>query len=332
MVSNPQKISVAPPRLISSIIAGFNIVANNIWMVALPVALDLFLWFGPQFRLQKLMTPIIQEATRYLAEFNSSDMAARMNAIGEIWTTSLEHFNLANLLRTIPIGVPSLMATSEAYETPLGSPAIIEIESTVLALGLWVLFLVVGFLLGCAYFNQLARVTADNHPPFKVYEYLSQALQSLLLTIGLLVFLMIISLPAMLFVSIFALINPALANIGMLFILFVILWMLIPLIFTPHGIFSGQRNLIVSLMTSFRLVRSFLPGTGLFLLVTLLLAQGLDILWRVPPANSWLTLVGIFGHAFIYTGLFAASFVYFRGGLRWMLELIQQREARSIQV
>lgn len=332
MVSNPQKISVAPPRLISSIIAGFNIVANNIWMVALPVALDLFLWFGPQFRLQKLMTPIIQEATRYLAEFNSSDMAARMNAIGEIWTTSLEHFNLANLLRTIPIGVPSLMATSEAYETPLGSPAIIEIESTVLALGLWVLFLVVGFLLGCAYFNQLARVTADNHPPFKVYEYLSQALQSLLLTIGLLVFLMIISLPAMLFVSIFALINPALANIGMLFILFVILWMLIPLIFTPHGIFSGQRNLIVSLMTSFRLVRSFLPGTGLFLLVTLLLAQGLDILWRVPPANSWLTLVGIFGHVFIYTGLFAASFVYFRGGLRWMLELIQQREARSIQV
>ena len=93
-----------------------------------------------------------------------------------------------------------------------------------------------------------------------------------------------------------------------------------PLVFTPQALFSGKNNILVSIMTSVRLVRHFLPGAGTFLVVALVFTQGMDILWRIPPANSWMTLVGILGHAFIYTAIMAASFVYFRGGLRWMVE------------
>jgi hypothetical protein len=108
--------------------------------------------------------------------------------------------------------------------------------------------------------------------------------------------------------------------------------LLVPLVFTPHNIYSGQRNLLVSIATSVRLVRFFLPGTGIFLLFAILISQGLDILWRIPPETSWLTAVGIFGHAFIYSGLLAASFVYFRGGMRWMLHNIAKQNPREIKI
>jgi len=48
------------------------------------------------------------------------------------------------------------------------------------------------------------------------------------------------------------------------------------------------------------------------------LGLGLDMLWTLPEASSWLLGVGILGHAFIYTALVAAAFVYFRGGMKVM--------------
>jgi hypothetical protein len=65
-----------------------------------------------------------------------------------------------------------------------------------------------------------------------------------------------------------------------------------------------------------------------------ILSQGLDLLWQVPPDTSWMSLVGIAGHAFITTGLLAASFVYYRDGIRWVQERLQRQmnaQARESQ-
>ena len=331
MASQSAESASRPPRLIQSIVAGFNTVANNIWLLILPVFLDIFLWLGPQLKLQGLLGPLLKETTQYMMEINSAEMAARFSGLSEIWTQTLERFNMVSFMRTFPIGLPSLMTTKDTLNTPVGSPMLIEINSFLSAFFLVIVFLVVGFLLGCAYFNFLARATADQQVTFTLKDFAYQALQALALTFALFGLLIFLSIPALLIVSIFSVISPGLANFVLLFAIFVILWLMIPLVFTPHSIFSGQRNLIVSILTSVRLVRSFLPGTGLFLLVAILISQGLDVLWRIPPADSWMTLIGILGHAFIYTGLLAASFVYYRGGLRWMVYVIQQREQRSVQ-
>jgi hypothetical protein len=324
-------INRSTPRLIQSIVTGFNTVANNIWMVILPVVLDLFLWLGPQLRLQGLLGPFVKETTQFMMEVNSAEMAARLSTISEIWNNTLERFNMASFLHTFPIGVPILMTTKETLTTPFGEPLMIEINSFMSAFFLLGVFLLTGFILGCIYFNILARSTADQQISFNLKDFGYQALQAFALTIGLFMLLIFLSVPALFIVTIFSVISPGLANFVLLLMLFVILWLIIPLVFTPHIIFSGQRNLFVSALTSIRLVRSFLPGTGLFILVAILIAQGLDVLWRVPPANSWMTLIGIIGHAFIYTSLLAASFVYFRGGLRWMIQSLQQSDQRAAQ-
>jgi hypothetical protein len=50
----------------------------------------------------------------------------------------------------------------------------------------------------------------------------------------------------------------------------------------------------------------------------------MNLLWELPDPTSWLTLIGIAGHAFIVTRLLAATFIYYRDGLRWMQENIQR--------
>ena len=60
------------------------------------------------------------------------------------------------------------------------------------------------------------------------------------------------------------------------------------------------------------------------MLSVFILSQGLDYLWNVPPNDSWVILVGIFGHAFIATALLSASFVYYRDMTVW-LQTVSER-------
>lgn len=331
-MNQSQTINSAPPKLIQAFATGFNTVANHAYLLILPIGIDLLMWFGPRLRLQGLLSPFIDNTTRYLSGIDSYDMASRLDAVSQIWGEFLERFNMISFLRTYPIGVPSLIASQSPVETPFGVAPVIEINSILAAFGLIVAILLIGFVLGCLYFNLLARSTAERNASFEFRSFVHQIGQTLLMTLGLILLLVFLSLPGLLLLSIFAAINPNLADIVLLVAFFVVIWLLVPLVFTPHGIFSGQRNLLVSIATSVRLVRFFLPGTGIFLLIAIVISQGLDILWRVPPATSWLTAVGIFGHAFIYTGLLAASFVYFRGGMRWMIQNITRQSSREVKI
>jgi len=331
-MNQSQTIYSAPPKLINAFIAGFNTVASHVYLLLLPVAFDLLLWFGPRLRLQGLLGPVVDDTTRYLLEMNSADLASRLTSVGQIYSEVLKRFNLVSLMRTFPIGVPSLLASQSPLDNPFGAAQVFEIKSMLSAGVLMAAIMLIGFVLGCLYFNLLARTTIEGKASFDFSKFLTQVGLTLLLTVGLIVLLVVLSIPGLLLMSVFAVINPGLADIAMIVIFFILLWLLVPLIFTPHGIYSGQRNLLVSVVTSIRLVRFFLPGTGIFLLFAILISQGLDILWRMPPASSWMTAVGIFGHAFIYTSMFAASFIYFRNGMGWMLHNIQNQNPREIKI
>jgi len=81
-----------------------------------------------------------------------------------------------------------------------------------------------------------------------------------------------------------------------------------------------------------RMSRFTLPTSSMFVLSVFLLSRGLSYLWMVPASDSWLLLVGIFGHAFISTTLLAASFVYYRDMNNWLqnvYERFQQMNNRS---
>jgi hypothetical protein len=103
-----------------------------------------------------------------------------------------------------------------------------------------------------------------------------------------------------------------------------LIWLLIPLVFSPHGIIVNRYTIWVSMRESIRLTRWTLPTTSLLLLCILLLSEGLNMVWSLPEETSWWTLVGIVGHAFVSTSLLAASFVYYRDADRWVQQVLQR--------
>jgi hypothetical protein len=322
METDPNSITTSPPRMISSFVNGFNVVASHIYLILFPVILDLLLWLGPHVRVNNLMQPKIKTIVDFLNTFGPPDKG-QIATFQTIWQTTFERFNLLSLLHTIPIGVPSLLYSMPPLQTPFGNAPLFELSSLGMIAGLCLLLILFGLVLSSLYFDSISRCTLQEKKSFSMKQAAQATLQIILLDVILFGIAIILFFPVMLMGSLIGMISPFLAQIFILLIVLFLLWLLVPLIFTPHGIFSSQQNVLAAILNSIRLVRFFLPGTGLFLLLAILLGQGLDVLWHFPAENSWMTLVGIAGHAFISTGLLAASFAYYSGGMHRMQDTIK---------
>jgi hypothetical protein len=132
----------------------------------------------------------------------------------------------------------------------------------------------------------------------------------------------------MLILTLLTLFSPLAASIALFGLVLVSFWLIVPLFFIPHGIFVRRQNALYSIFSSFRMARFTLPTSAMFVFTTFILSTGLNYLWSVPGGDSWMTLIGIAGHAFITTAMLAASFVYYRDMNRWLqaaIEKIQQK-------
>lgn len=329
MESKSKTLTGTPPRLMNSVVAGFNTVAGHIQLILIPLLLDIFLWFGPHLRVNDLFKPVINEWMNSVMQMGSADMTQLVVENRKVFQELFQSLNLFSLVRTWPIGVPSLIAPLGAMDTPFGAAPIQEITTIRMAFLAWLGILVLGIVIGSLYFLAVAFFSADTRPQPSVKWALKGIIQTFSLTIAVLIALIALMIPAALVLSVSAMISPGIAQIILLVITFFMLWSVLPLVFSPHGIFSYGQSALVSILTSARLVRHFMPGTGMFVLILILLSEGLDVVWRAAPSNSWMTLVGIAGHAFVTTSLVAASFIYYQGGMRWMQENSQPAPVKT---
>jgi hypothetical protein len=321
-----QETTNPPPRLITALRSGFDAVANHIGLIVIPLILDLFLWLGPHVSLKTILLPMSQMFAS-LPGMDAPEMGDLVRHSQELWQTLAEQINLASTLRTYPIGIPSLMAGLFPLDTPFGKAPITEVGSTGLGALLLLVFILTGLVAGSYYFAVVARAVSSKPPEESFKGYAWFAGQAILLSASWLALFLIISLPASMILGIMAMISPAFATLGLMLMGVVLIWILVPLMFSPHGIFMYRQNALYSMLNSVRLVRFILPGTGLFFLTIIILSQGLDLLWQAPPPTSWLTLVALAGHSFVTTSLLAASFVYYHDAMQWVQELVQRSVA-----
>jgi hypothetical protein len=329
MESNSKTELISPPKLIDSLTSGFNAVANNIYLILFPILLDAFLWLGPHLRIKQLMEPLVQNLTSGVSNLATPEFGNIGKWSQEVWDILLTQFNLVSLIRSFPIGIPSLMAGLSPVKTPFGSASLFEVNGAIDTILFCVAFSIFGIVIGCLYFDSISRSTNQETIRFSFSMAGSSIIQVFIFTFFFFMILMLFSIPTLLIISILSLISPALGEIALLFIGIVAIWFVMPLAFFPHGVFAEGKNFFSSISTSIRLVRNYLPGTGMFFLTALLLYQGLNILWETAPDTSWMSLVGIIGHAFISTGLIASSFVYYRNGITWMESRQRQTAVQS---
>ncbi|HMN59565.1 MAG TPA: hypothetical protein PJ988_04340 [Anaerolinea sp.] len=322
--------STLPPRLIACLSAGFNLVAGRIYLIFIPVALDLLLWLGPHFRIRQVFQPLIADWISTVQAGGSAEIINMLAAVRQLWDVLLERFNLLSFLSTLPVGVPSLLTGVAPLKNPLGAAPVYEVTSVSQVFSGFLLFSLLGLLLGSLYFGFVARSTTQPPEPFSFPRFIWETGQVLLFVLLLILIVLVLAIPVSLITTILAMISPGLAQLAMLFMGFILLWLFIPLVFSPHGVFAAHQNIFRSMLISARMVRMLFPGVGLFLLSALVLTQGMGYLWRIPPETSWLMLAGILGNAYISTGLLAASFVYYRGAVRWVEDL--RRNLQSVKI
>jgi len=314
-----------PPGVIGSLRAGFDAVASHVWLIILPLALDIFLWLGPRLSVDGLLRPFV----RYM--FLQARRGVEVSELDRFLETQtslldiLQDFNLLSLIskfRMFPIGISSLLAQTMPVETPLGEQSVVQISSVPILIVIVFILTMIGWLVGALYFHWVSGTTLG--PEESGISLLRAILQTFILSVCWLVGLLIILLPVMFILTLLAFISPLLANAAIFVILLLSFWLIVPLFFVPHGIFARRQNAFYSALTSLRLARFTFPTSGMFVISVLILSQGLNYLWKVPPSDSWMTLVGIAGHAFITTAILAASFVYYRDMNIWLQTVFEK--------
>ena len=307
---------------------GFDTVANHLAVILPPVLLDLFLWLGPHLHLKAFFQPIIDRIPSVASAFPGNFPNA--SAVQEMWTEAINQFNLFILMRTFPIGTTSLLSFSMPSKTPWGQPVGFDAGSFLGIAGWCLILAVIGWVVGTYYYYSISNITIQ--PAERSFS--KSVKQALVLSIIWLAFLFIFGLPVLMFLSVVSIISPFLGQVMLFIIALLMIWLLMPMFFSAHGIFISKMDAMRSILNSLRMVRFTLPNTGLFLLVFVVINIGLNFLWNSSPPNSWLMLVGIAGHAFVSTALLAASFIYYRDINAWLAIVFEQlrRQARSAKI
>ena len=323
-----------PPGVMGSLRHGFNAVSSHVWLILLPLMLDLLLWLGPRLSVGTLVNPFFKLAfSQMRTTMTSSSDLQRFAVYLSTFNEMVERFNLLSLigrLQTFPVGISSLLAQTMPVKTPLGSQDVVQITSLPGFLGLAFLFTVVGWVMGGLYFRSVSGIALGDANRVTMISLSWAIVQTLILSFLWVVGLIVILIPTMVVLTFLTLLSPLLASGILLIALFFSFWLIVPLFFTPHGIFVRRQNAFYSIFTSLKMARFTLPTSALFVLCVFLLTTGLNYLWSVPTGDSWMLLVGIAGHAFITTALLAASFVYYRDMNAWLQRVFEQLQHKQM--
>ncbi len=297
----------APPGIIATLTAGFELTTAHLWLVLLPIALDILYWLGPRFSIlqlsDRLLSPLMEEPAAQEAVTAIVELAADVNVL-----TSL----------SVPvIGVPALMGGVIPEQTPL-PVQVYQLDSTLSLVFLQVGLTLAGLFLTAIYLSLISLAIQDEaHRPANVASFVMETVKSTVRLFGLglifVVAVIMVWLPLLPVAFVAGLLAGALA---MYVILGGVMLVVTYLSMSVPAIVLNRRPLLLSVRESVSLVRGNALQTISLLLVVMLVGGGTNLLWRMADDGSWLTVVSIAGHAFVSTGLAAAIFVFYRD--RWV--------------
>lgn len=314
-------------NIIDSLSAGFNTVTKRLWLILVPVALDMYLWLGPRLSIApviKRLLPLFTVPPGMGLEYQQMMVQNR-----ELLQQMGQNVNLFSLLSTSMPGVPTLMTSVTPQATFLHvTPLVWEWQSlpiySVAVVVLWVMGLFVGSLYLAAVGRSVRAEGLDAGNPAD--GFLSRVWfvwgRVTLLSVLASLLVAVIGFPLSFVLGLLALLNVNLALIGVTLLMGTALWISFYLVFVIPAIVVSRTGIRRAIWNSLNVVsRNFWATLGLILL-GLFINFGFSIIWQRVSTGSWLTFVAIMGNAYIGTGLVAAIFVFYRSRYaRWQQAL-----------
>jgi hypothetical protein len=287
-----------------------------------PIGLDLVLWFAPHLQIKSHIEGLIEDMNQVSALL-SPDFSEIVEAGQEIWAVAAERINLFLALRSFPIGIFSLFGSILPIENPIGKPISWDISNLTIAVTISIALFLSGLAFGGLYFSSVRQAalydelnwrTIISRMPRISFQSFQLSLMWLILFLGILMLGSCVATGITLF-------SASLGQVVLILFGIASFWLVFPLFFSPHGIFANQQKAWKSMIHSIRLTNMTFFKTGIFIMLAILVTQGLNRVWQIPPENSWLMLISIIGHAFVTTGMLASSFVYYQEMTRWFEEI-----------
>ncbi|MBE2223246.1 MAG: hypothetical protein IAF02_17015 [Anaerolineae bacterium] len=311
-----------PPGVWRTIAAGFDLTTKHLWLLIVPVLIDAFLWLGPRLSSR----PIIEQLVSLLPQDPAlSDISAQMLELAP-------RTNLFTSLSVPFIGIPVFMIGATPENTPL-PVQVTELANPMVWLGLFLLFTLIGVLITAVYFTLIAQVIRlqDGQLALTVPQFIKRATTTWLKLLGLGIIItiigLILSIPLMIVAFVAALFSQLLATMVLMIGPVLIIWLLIFTYFVPHDLSLFGHQLQLAVITSTQLVRLYFSPVLGMLIVILVIRNFLSTLLILADDGTWLTAVGILGHAFIMTSLTTATFIFFRD--RYILQAEKQRTIKQ---
>jgi hypothetical protein len=300
------------PGVIASLMAGFDLVTRHLWLILLPLILDVLYWLGPRLSIENLAQ---RSAEVLRLEQSFIEMSEQLVQIST-------QVNLFTAISVPLIGVPALMNGPIPEETPIAS-SVYQVDGPYEWILIFLGLSLVGLFLAAFNLSLISKTITENDSwqRDELWHLAKSTIQSTYRLIGLgflfLIALIIVLLPLMPV----ALLLSFLGN-GLYIIVFLLGFALVATYFclAVPGIIFRRKALIPAVSESIRLVHRNLLSTVNILVLILLIGNGMNLLWHMADDGSWLTLISIAGHAFIGTALVATFIIYYRNRSEVLLE------------
>ncbi len=347
---NGKRRTARPARgVIGCLTSGFEMLSQNLLLVALPVVLDLVLWLGPRVSVEPLLQGVEELLTSQQSA--SPEMAGQVEQAVQLLEQFGARFNLISVLGGVPMfQVPSLLARrAPGAGSPMGDPRVLSLSSVLTLIPWWGVLAFLGLGLGFLYLNEIAHqveesdvsrvesgaqlgeenwsggdrvgdtfdpgaqaISPRRSPPIDPLAGVWKLLRFVLFAVG----LMVIGAAVFpLLVLVVALGTSIAQPVGIL------LWVggvgllsyaALHLLFVIPGLLLGGRRLLRAIGESVLLSHLNLSSVLGFVLLSLVIYEGLGYAWSLPHSDSWAMSIGILGNAFVATGLTSAAFVFYR--------------------
>ncbi len=315
--------------LIDSISEGYGAINRRLWLVLIPLALNLYLWFGAQLSLAPLITSIantLKSVNPAIA--NQGDMPAvydQFLATGGLdLRQQLAVLNYIPTLRLYVVGATDSNASA-------GLPAIPEVlqlintqrtDTIQIATfgGALLAFLIINALalaLSAIFLGQVGAAVRRDWSPAVGLRRATKIGLSLLGAVAIIIGVgLALGLPVLFFATLLLYLNQTLGILALIVVYWVGIWISIYIGFTAEAIVISGLGPLRAIYTSFNVVRRNVWGTLGFLALTLVIQLGSGVIWHSLVNTMIGAIIAMVASAYIGSGVLAARMAFYRERLR----------------
>jgi hypothetical protein len=286
-------------KVIDTLSEGFSAANRRLWIVAIPILFDVFLWLGPKATVGPRLASLVQ--TGFPAQYSGYEALVQQTLAG---------FNLFSLaamyLPSLVVRLDSAPLASLTSNLAVNSPTAFLLAALAIVLaGLW---------LGCLYLGLIAQVVRDGQTNLRVlasavWRYWRRLVAFLVIVAGL---LLLAAVPFGLAYLVVSSVSPTAGDFLAFLVQIALLWAIVYLFFAVQALLLSDVGPVQAIQLSVAVIAGNFWAAVTLIGLTFLISMGLPLAWQLIAANPAGLAVAIIGNAYIGTGVAAAAFLFYQ--------------------